>query len=171
MHHEFLKHFADVNIPHTSSKLYFSHLCGHSGEREIWGPKFLIQTARHAIIDHHYVLYFFHQGEMCETKYFLPAADIVLSPHLQNIFLSLNQNSGSLDLFCTIMKRIPSPVNQGCCPYFTGFLNYSGHLQKWHLYPASQPHHELTAPLCTHFILATKPGSPNRCLAALFMIF
>ena len=35
----------------------------------------------------------------------------------------------SLDLFCALVKRVPSPLFQGCCLSLTDFLNSSGHIK------------------------------------------
>ena len=73
----------------------------------------------------------------------------------------------SLDFFCDLMKIVPSPVNQGCCPSLTGSLYSSGHLKKWHLDPASQSHHEMSAPLCTYTLLLVKSVLTNKSLELL----
>ena len=72
-----------------------------------------------------------------------------------------------LALCCVITNQGSSPVKQGCCPSLTGFLNSSGHLQKWYMYPAFQTHYELSSPLFTRSFRAIKLGSHNNFLAVL----
>ena len=104
---------------------------------------------------------------MFKTEGFFSTDDIFFLRTFSIFFFSLSEIVRSLALFCDITKQVPSPVNQGCYPSLSGFLNSSGHLQKWYIYPDSQTHKELSDSLCAHSLLVMKSGSPTRCLAVI----
>ena len=58
-------------------------------------------------------------------------------------------------------------LSGGIWRWYTVFLNYSGRIQNLHMDTSSQPHHNLSAPLCTYLIPEMKLGSPTSFLVVL----